>query len=181
MDLEGTKPRVSATEPIWTRELPRRWWDPPRRLIKSIRDYQSLIERRPFAWRIRTKLCVLRHRFWSVVCSASVPLGTKLGGGFVLLHPEGVVIHPQAVLGPNCLILSGVTLGTGGPIPGVPSIGGHVDIGTGAKILGGVHIGDHARIGANAVVITDVPAEATAVGVPARIIMPTRSPATNSA
>ncbi len=99
----------------------------------------------------------------------------------MLLHPEGVVIHPQAVLGPNCLILSGVTLGTGGPIPGVPSIGGHVDIGTGAKILGGVHIGDHARIGANAVVITDVPAEATAVGVPARIIMPTRSPATNSA
>jgi len=49
-------------------------------------------------------------------------------------------------------------------------IGGHVDIGTGAKILGPVTIGDHAKIGANAVVVTDVPAGATAVGIPARIV-----------
>lgn len=181
MDLDGTKPSVSATEPIWSRERTQRWWDPARRLIKSIRDHESLNERRPFGWRLRSKLCVLRHRFWSIACSASVPLGTKFGGGLVLLHPEGVVIHPKAVLGPNCLILSGVTLGTGGPVPGVPSIGGHVDIGTGAKILGGVRIGDHAKIGANAVVITDVPAGATAVGVPARIISPTRSPVSDSA
>ena len=108
-----------------------------------------------------------------------MPLGTKLGGGLVLLHPEGVVIHPKSVLGPNCLILSGVTLGTGGPIRGVPTIGGHVDIGTGAKVLGGVRIGDHVKIGANAVVITDVPTGATAVGVPARIIMPTASRVTD--
>ena len=57
-----------------------------------------------------------------------------------------------------------------GPVPGLPTIGGHVDIGAGAKILGGVHIGDHAKIGANAVVINDVPAHTTAVGIPARII-----------
>jgi serine O-acetyltransferase len=166
---------VSATEPVWSREEPRRYWDPPRRLIKSVRDYERLLERRPIGWRLRSKLCVLRHRFWSVACSASLPLGTKVGGGLVLLHPEGVVIHPNTVLGPNCLILSGVTLGTGGPVPGVPTIGGHVDIGTGAKILGGVRIGDHAKIGANAVVIADVPAGATAVGVPARTILPARS------
>jgi serine O-acetyltransferase len=52
----------------------------------------------------------------------------------------------------------------------VPRIGGHVDIGAGAKILGGVVIGDHAKIGANAVVTRDVPAGATAVGIPARIV-----------
>ena len=179
VELQDDAPGVSATEPIWSREQPRRLWDPPRRLVKSLRDYEALLYRRPLGWRLRTKWCVLRHRFWSIACSASVPLGTKLGGGLVLLHPEGVVIHPKSVLGPNCLILSGVTLGTGGPIRGVPTIGGHVDIGTGAKVLGGVRIGDHVNIGANAVVITDVPTGATAVGVPARIIMPTASRVTD--
>jgi len=58
----------------------------------------------------------------------------------------------------------------GGPKPGAPILGGHVDVGAGAKILGGVKIGDHAIIGANAVVIQDVPPRATAVGVPARIL-----------
>jgi serine O-acetyltransferase len=52
----------------------------------------------------------------------------------------------------------------------LPRIGGHVDIGAGAKIIGGVTIGDHARIGANAVVTRDVPAGATAVGNPAKIL-----------
>ena len=86
-----------------------------------------------------------------------------------MLHPQGVVIHPEAVIGPNCLIFQQVTLGMG-PIPGLPKIGGQVDIGAGAKILGGVRIGNHAKIGANAVVITDVPDHATAVGIPAKII-----------
>ena len=98
---------------------------------------------------------------------AEIPLNSQIGGGLLIPHPNGIVIHPGAVIGPNCLILQQVTIGTGRG--GVPNIGGHVDIGAGAKILGGVHIGDHARIGANAVVITDVHAGATAVGVPARI------------
>ncbi|MBY0396499.1 MAG: serine acetyltransferase, partial [Thermoleophilia bacterium] len=63
-----------------------------------------------------------------------------------------------------------VTLGIGGPKPGAPVRGGQVDVGAGAKILGGVVIGDRARIGANAVVLQDVPAGATAVGIPARIL-----------
>ena len=86
-------------------------------------------------------------------------------------HANGIVIHPDTVVGPNCLIFQQVTLGTGGPIPGAPIIGGHVDMGAGAKILGGVRVGNHARIGANAVVLCDVPAGATAVGIPARIIL----------
>ena len=48
-------------------------------------------------------------------------------------HPQGVVIHPDAVLGPNCLVLQQVTIGTG-PTPGVPTLGGHVDVGAGARI-----------------------------------------------
>jgi serine O-acetyltransferase len=82
-------------------------------------------------------------------------------------HPNGIVIHPDAEIGPNCLIFQQVTLGTGSG--GAPKLGGHVDVGAGAKILGGVTIGRDARIGANSVVLDDVPPGATAVGIPARI------------
>lgn len=112
---------------------------------------------------------MLEHRFWSVICSADVPINAQLGGGLLLTHPNGIVIHPEATIGPNCLIFQQVAIGLGS-LPGLPRIGGGVNVGAGAKILGGVVIGDHARIGANAVVLCDVPAGATAVGVPARII-----------
>ena len=113
------------------------------------------------------KLAVVRHRFWSTITGAEIPLGTRIGGGLMLPHPNGIVIHPDATIGPNCLIFQQVTLGGG--IHGAPRIGGHVDIGTGAKILGAVCLGDHCKIGANAVVINDVPPHGTAVGVPARV------------
>ncbi len=119
------------------------------------------------------KFAVLRHRFWSAITGAEIPLGTRIGGGLLLPHPNGIVIHPDAIIGPNCLIFQQVTLGGGDN--GAPLIGGHVDIGTGAKILGGVIVGDHAKIGANAVVLEDVPAFATAVGIPARMIKYTAS------
>jgi serine O-acetyltransferase len=112
----------------------------------------------------------MQHRFWSVVSGAEIPLSCQIGGGLVVLHPNGIVLHPDAILGPNCMVFQQVTLGVGGKAPGAPRLGGHVDVGAGAKILGGIAIGDHARIGANAVVLEDVPPGATAVGVPARII-----------
>ena len=89
-------------------------------------------------------------------------------------HPNGIVIHPMCKIGPNCLILQQVTLGSNGSSAngGVPTLGGHVDVGAGAKILGPVVIGDNAVIGANAVVLADVPANAVAVGIPARLILP---------
>ena len=103
-----------------------------------------------------------------MVTGADIPLDTQIGGGLLLPHPIGVVIHPRARVGPNCLIFQQVTIGTRHG-SGAPEIGGHVDIGAGAKILGPVRIGDHACIGANAVVLEDVPEGCTAVGVPARI------------
>lgn len=158
---------VSAEQADWSRERCQRWWDPSRRLLASIRDYTRAAQYRAPLDHIARALAVLRHRFWSVVAGADIPLNTAaLGGGLLLPHPQGVVIHPEVELGPNCLLLQQVTLGTG-PKPGTPKLGGHVDVGAGAKILGGVRIGDHAVIGANAVVIADVPAHAVAVGVPA--------------
>jgi serine O-acetyltransferase len=142
-------------------------WQPSRRLLRTLRDYSRARLRGGFVGGVTAKLAVVRHRFWSMVCGADIPLNAQcIGGGLLLPHPNGVVIHPEAQLGPNCLLFQQVTLGTG-PKPGTPRIGGHVDIGAGAKVLGGVTIGAHAVIGANAVVVTDVPAGALAVGVPA--------------
>ena len=160
----------SATRPDWSREarIPGQY-EPWKRLLTTIRRYQELTAgTHPFT-KILRPLQVIRHRFWSAVCGADIPLNARIDGGLIMLHPNGIVIHPEAVIGPNCLLFQQVTLGTG-PLPGLPNIGGHVDIGAGAKILGGVTIGDGARIGANAVVVKDVPAGATAVGIPARII-----------
>lgn len=164
-------PVPSTTEPDWSREYTTRFkYDPGRRLLRAIRRYQLWKARGGlFAW-LMCKWLVLEHRRWSRISGADIPLNAQLGGGLLLPHPVGVVIHPDARVGPNGLIFQGVALGSGGPIPGAPRIGGHVDIGAGAKLLGGITVGDHAKIGANAVVLCDVPTGATAVGIPARII-----------
>jgi serine O-acetyltransferase len=119
------------------------------------------------------KLAVLRHRFWSAVTGADIPINSNLGGGLLLLHPNGIVIHPETRIGPNCLIFQQVTIGTRGS-NGVPVIGARVEIGAGAKILGPVSIGNNVVVGANAVVITDVPDNCMAIGVPAVIKQPNR-------
>ncbi|MBX2806179.1 MAG: serine acetyltransferase [Hyphomicrobiales bacterium] len=159
---------VSSEYPDWSREKSTGIWDPGRKLLLSLRRYQHWSGKTgPYAALMR-KFLVLRHRFWSTVTGADVPLNCDIGGGLRIPHPNGIVIHSDAKIGVNCLIFQQVTIGTQGN--GVPRIGGHVDIGAGAKILGGVHIGHHAKIGANAVVLHDIPDNATAVGIPAKII-----------
>nr|WP_241481115.1 serine acetyltransferase [Ruegeria sp. ANG-S4] len=111
----------------------------------------------------------LTHQFWSLVTQAEIPKATRLGGGLLLPHPNGVVIHPEAEIGPNCIFFQQVTIGAVAGKKGLPVIGGHVDIGAGAKVLGPVHIGDHSVIGANAVVTKDVPAYSVATGIPAQV------------
>ncbi|MBR0697784.1 serine acetyltransferase [Bradyrhizobium lablabi] len=155
--------QISAEHPDWTRETPRQFWDPGRKLLLSIRRYQYWRERAGIFGRLFCKVIVLRHRFWSVVTGADIPLTCSIGGALLIPHPNGIVIHPDAKIGVNCLIFQQVTLGSRG-VGSVPEVGGHVDIGAGAKVLELVKIGDHARIGANAVIITDVGSNAVAVG-----------------
>ncbi len=163
---------VSAETADWSRERkPFFAWQPARSLLASLRAYQRHAAARGPVHALARRIAALRHGFWTVVSAADIPLNSKLGGGLLLPHPNGIVIHPDARIGVNCLIFQQVTIGVGGR-RGVPFIGGHVDIGAGAKILGGVVIGDHVRIGANAVVVDDIPAGATAVGIPARVLKP---------
>ena len=147
----------------WTREKPRRFWDPGRKLLKTIRSYQRWQQKRVIVARFFLKWIVVRHRFWSAITGADIPLNCNIGGGLLIPHPNGIVIHPDARIGVNCLIFQQVTIGTRDG-PGLPRIGDHVDIGAGAKILGPVEIGAQARIGANAVIVTDVASGAVAVG-----------------
>ena len=174
---DGAAEQVSAAVADWTRErvVPLSW-TPSRRLVRAVRAYQHWQGRGAWAWPLK-RWAALRARVWNVVCGSEVPVALRAGGGLILPHPNGVVIHPKVELGVNCMVFQQVTLGTVGPRPGVPRVGGHVDIGAGAKVLGPVTIGDHAKIGANAVVTCDVPAGATAVGVPARVRLPGAPPA----
>lgn len=154
---------ISATLPDWERERRQPGkWDPSRALLASIRDYQRA--RAGF----KKRLAVLRHRFWSAVTGADIPLNCNIGGGLLIPHPNGIVIHPDAVIGPNCLILQQVTLGLGRS--GVPTVGGDVNIGAGAKLLGGFVVGDHSVIAAMAVVTKDVPEHALVMGIPAKVV-----------
>lgn len=111
---------------------------------------------------------MLRYRIWSIVTGTDIPLNCRIAGGLLLTHPNGIVIHPDSQIGPNCLLFQQVTLAAADS--GSPRLGGNVMVGAGAKLLGGITIGDNARIGANSVVLEDVPAGATAVGIPARIV-----------
>jgi N-acetylglucosaminyldiphosphoundecaprenol N-acetyl-beta-D-mannosaminyltransferase len=160
----------SAT-PDWGRETKSFWhWNPARSLLATLRTYERVRHSRRPDHRLQHWLTVLRHRFWSVVTGAEIQLGTRIGGGLMLPHPNGIVVHPSARIGANCLLFQQVTLGTGGPVPGAPVLEDGAEIGAGAKVLGGVVIGARAVVGANAVVLCDVPAGATAVGIPARVI-----------
>jgi serine O-acetyltransferase len=164
------KVTISATIPDWEREKPRAFWDPGRKLLHTIRQYQYWHGKKNLAANTIAKVCILRYRFWSVVCGADIPLNCKISGGLLIPHPNGIVIHPEVKVGVNCLILQQVTIGVNRNDKRPPRIGGHVDIGAGAKIIGNLTIGDHALIGANAVVVKDIEPYAIVAGVPAKVI-----------
>jgi len=165
-DQSRTDKGISAEYPDWSRErVSQKSWNPSKALLKSIRLYESADG--VFGPFLR-KIAVLQHRLWSIITGADIPINSKIGGGLLIPHPNGIVIHPHANIGCNCLIFQQVTIGA--TSKGIPTIGGHVDIGAGAKILGPVKIGNHARIGANAVVLTDVPEHGVMVGNPGRLL-----------
>ena len=96
----------------------------------------------------------------------------KIGKGLVIDHGMGVVIGETTEIGDDCTIYQGVTLGGTGKDTGKrhPTIGNNVLVGAGAKVLGPFTVGDNARIAANAVVLSAIPPNSTAVGVPARVV-----------
>ena len=106
-----------------------------------------------------------------VIFSADIPYNLTIGKGTKFPHCAlGCLFHPESIIGENCKILHGVTLGGRGGHNGLPIIGNNVWIGTHAIILGNVRIGDNAIIGAGAVVLKDVEPNSVVAGNPAKFI-----------
>lgn len=124
-------------------------------------------------WKHRAKTPARALSQWTRFCTGvEIHPGATIGRRFFIDHGMGVVIGETAEIGDDVLMYHQVTLG-GTSLEKVkrhPTIGNNVLIGMGAKVIGAITIGDNARIGANAVVTRDVPANSTAVGIPAKIV-----------
>jgi serine O-acetyltransferase len=131
----------------------------------------AMILYRLMQWSGRRRLGPLEmvfNKLNAIFCNCIIGRGADFGPGFVLIHSTGVVINGQVRGGANVFLEHQVTIGA--EARQSPTLGDDIFIGAGAKIIGGIRIGDGVRIGANAVVLSDVPANHLAVGVPARII-----------
>ena len=108
-------------------------------------------------------------RFWTGI---EIHPGAVIGRGLFIDHGMGVIIGETTVIGDNCTIYQGVTLGGTGKEKGKrhPTLGNNVMVGSGAKVLGPFKVGDNSKIAAGAVVLSEVPPNSTCVGVPARIV-----------
>lgn len=124
-----------------------------------------------------TIVYMILNKLVEIFCGITIGGGAQIGRRLCIEHHGGIVIHGAAVIGDDCLIRHGVTIGNAGrkDPQGAPTIGNRVEIGAGAKILGRITLGDDAVVGANAVVTHDVPPGAVVGGVPARVIK-VRSP-----
>jgi serine O-acetyltransferase len=108
--------------------------------------------------------------FFSIITGIHIPRGCKIGPGLRIFHYGCIVLNPDTIIGSNCTLRHDVTIGNRKDDHDVPVIGDNADIGAGAKILGAIKIGNNVKIGANAVVLTDLPDNSVAVGIPARVI-----------
>jgi serine O-acetyltransferase len=110
--------------------------------------------------------------FARMLTGVDIHPGAKIGKRLFIDHAQGVVIGETAEIGDDVVMYHGSTLGGTGKDKGKrhPTVGNNVIIGCGAKVLGNITIGDNAKIGANAVVLRDVPANSTVVGVPGRVV-----------
>ena len=122
------------------------------------------------------KICSFIYKFLyklvQILTGIEMPCEAEVGDNFLIDRFGGIVISGYAKFGDNCRLRNGVVVGLKNVSePCAPQIGNNVDIGAGAKILGNIKIGNNVNIGANSVVLTDVPDNAIAVGVPAVIKM----------
>lgn len=124
------------------------------------------VVRKPFSLAYK-----ILYKAVQIATGIELPCEVPVGKNFRIDHFGGIVISGYARFGDNCVIRNGVTIGLRNiHEKAAPAIGDNVDIGTGAKILGNITIGNNVHIGANAVVISSVPDNSIAVGIPARII-----------
>ena len=135
----------------------------------------AIIFHRVSHWLFRHKLFFLARLNSQIarhLTGIEIHPGAQIGRRFVIDHGMGIVIGETTEIGDDCLIYHGVTLGGTGKDHGKrhPTLGNNVMVSAGAKVLGPFKVGDGARIAANAVVLTEIPPEATAVGVPARVV-----------
>lgn len=126
-----------------------------------------------FARRRLVLLPRLISQFSRFITGIEIHPGATIGEGFFIDHGMGVVIGETAEIGKDVTLYQGVTVGGTGKEKGKrhPTLGNRVVVGSGAKILGPVTIGDNVRVGAGAVVLNDVPANATVVGIPGRVVI----------
>lgn len=131
-------------------------------------------------WRYGLRSAVLRkpcsliykvlYKLVQILTGVELPCEVEVGRNFVIDHFGGIVISGYAKFGNDCRIRSGVVVGLSHvDTPVAPIIGNNVDIGAGAKVLGAITVGDNVLIGANAVVVSDIPSNSIAVGVPAGV------------
>lgn len=175
-------------------------------MFKNLREYlNSIFQRDPAARSMLEVLTTypgvhalvfhrLSHRLWNWrllwvarllsqlgrwLTGIEIHPGAKIGKRFFIDHGMGVVIGETAEIGDDVTLYHGVTLGgtTWRKEKRHPTLGNNVVVGAGAKILGPVMIGDNARVGSNSVVVKDVPAGATVVGIPGRVIRPKKADA----
>ncbi|MCG2673202.1 serine O-acetyltransferase [Bradyrhizobium sp. GCM10023182] len=138
-------------------------------LLSAIERYQYYRARDGFAARVAQRYFILKHLIFTIITGSDISPFAKIGKRLFLPHPNGVIIHKDAVIGDDCIIMQQVTVGQLA-VGNVPKLGNGVYIGAGAKVLGPISIGDRARIGANSVVLSDIPAGKTAVGIPAKVV-----------
>jgi serine O-acetyltransferase len=125
---------------------------------------------------ILRKICMVPMLLWQkvieIITGISLPASASIGHSFYIGHFGPIIVHPAAVIGNNCNISQGVTIGISGRDAnrGVPVIGDRVYIGPNAVIAGKIKVGDHAVIGALTLVVKDVPENAVVSGVPAIVI-----------
>ena len=129
---------------------------------------RSMLNKKPKLLWIIPKVCVaILKKMVTVFTHINLDKGAQIGPGLLIPHVGPIQVFPWATIGADCAIHHVTTIGAGAQ-PGGPVIGDHVFMGAHVCILGPVHVGDGAKIGAGAVVVTDIPPNSSAVGIPAK-------------
>ena len=135
----------------------------------------SSISRSNLPWYVKRPLlisCVLWQKLIEILTGICIPYSTSIGPGLYIGHYGTIIIHKDAVIGENCNLSQGVTIGVSGrgEKRGVPTIGNRVYLATNAVVVGKIFVGDDVAVAANSLVTRDVPDHTTVMGVPAMVV-----------